>query len=185
MEIRLVVRSDCTMVADCPVMLMQQKSERSRFNELCISQRSKRAIIFFPIKRDAGSVFLSLHPNHDIPAQLKFFLLEYRYPSLARLLALCRIVSTGNNRLDHRKSSRKIPPKPNLIPQDENEKGEVCLHDHLLAAKKRVADELARPQGDRSVGHDYDVLLVDVLVGKEQSWAKTKKKGKGWSSLVG
>ena len=32
--------------------------------------------------------------------------------------------------------------------------GGLYAHDHLLAAKQRVADELARAQGDRSVSHD-------------------------------
>lgn len=31
--------------------------------------------------------------------------------------------------------------------------GRECLHDHLLAGKQRVADELASPQSNGSVGH--------------------------------
>lgn len=38
-------------------------------------------------------------------------------------------------------------------PQEKKEQSE-CLHDHLLPAQERVAEELARPQGNGSVGHD-------------------------------
>lgn len=58
------------------------------------------------------------------------------------------------------RSHRKIHPR---ISRDPRKRHRDCfsiigtrqsLHDHLLAGQKRVADELARPQGNRSVGHD-------------------------------
>jgi hypothetical protein len=35
-----------------------------------------------------------------------------------------------------------------------------CLHDHLLASKQRVADELASPEGNGSVGHFGGVVMM-------------------------
>lgn len=35
----------------------------------------------------------------------------------------------------------------------ENVRKEGVLHDHLLASEQRVADELASPQSNGSVGH--------------------------------
>ena len=41
-----------------------------------------------------------------------------------------------------------------------------CLHDHLLAGKQGVANELASPQGNGSVGHFGGV----VVMRGEESW---------------
>lgn len=40
-----------------------------------------------------------------------------------------------------------------------SKKGE-CLHDHLLAGKQRVADELASPEGNGGVGHFGGVVVM-------------------------
>lgn len=42
-----------------------------------------------------------------------------------------------------------------------------CLHDHLLAGKQRVADELASPEGNGGVGHFGGVV---VMQGEEQTF---------------
>jgi hypothetical protein len=62
--------------------------------------------------------------------------------------------------------------------QCRKEKG--ALHDHLLASKKRVADELASPQGNGSVGHDCGCCRLDKT---EPPAARMTRSGGGWMSL--
>lgn len=54
-------------------------------------------------------------------------------------------------------ATSKIPPLS--VGPRGNSKRE-CLHDHLLAGKQRVADELASPEGNGSVGHFGGVVVM-------------------------
>lgn len=56
-----------------------------------------------------------------------------------------------------------------------------CLHDHLPPTKQRVADELARPQGNRSVGHGVDCKLTarETVFDKKNRGRLGKVGGRG------
>jgi hypothetical protein len=54
-------------------------------------------------------------------------------------------------------ATSKFPPLSVGAPES---KKRGCLHDHLLAGEQRVADELASPQGNGSVGHFGGVVVM-------------------------
>jgi hypothetical protein len=60
------------------------------------------------------------------------------------------------------------------------EKG--VLHDHLLAGKQRVADELASPQGNGSVGHGCGCCRLDKT--EPPAARMTRSGGGGWMSSL-